>query len=295
MSAGKGAEWPMSRRAVCASGGQVRCRAGIHPNWYTRSLRKALFMLRAKRVLVAMALLLMVSVASAQDQPRGRGRGGFGGGFGGMGGMFNNPVGLLGMPEVQKELKLSEEQTKEVGEALAALNPGRGGFNFQELQNLSEEDRQKRMDEMRKKAEESMKAAEEKMNKILKPEQLARLKQLSLQRQGSMALTRPEVAKDLGLTKEQQEKIQEIQASARPQGGRQNFQDLSDEERQKLFAEANERREKAQADMLAVLTDDQKAKFEELKGKEFTFPQPRFGGGVGGGGGERRRPPTKQE
>ncbi|HET6881720.1 MAG TPA: hypothetical protein VFI31_16270 [Pirellulales bacterium] len=256
-------------------------------------------MLRARTALVVVALLLSVSVAAAQDQPRGRGRGGFGGGFGGfggMGGMFANPVGLLRAPEVQKELNLSEEQTKQVDEALADLNPGRGGFNFQELQNLSDEDRQKRMEEMRKKGEEAMKAAEEKMNKILKPEQLTRLKQLALQRQGVMALTRPEVAKDLGLTKEQQEKIREIQASTRPEGGR-NFQDLSDEERQKLFAEMNERREKAQTEMLAVLTADQKAKFEELKGKEFDFPQPRGFGGAGGGGnrGERRRPPTKQE
>ena len=198
-------------------------------------------MLRARTALVVMALLLSVSVASAQNQPRGRGRGGFGGGgFGGMGGMFNNPVGLLRMPEVQKELNLSEEQTKQVDNALADLNPGRGGFNFQELQNLSDEDRQKRMEEMRKKGEEAMKAAEEKMNKVLKPEQLTRLKQLALQRQGVTALTRPEVAKNLGLSQEQQEKIRDIQASARPEGGQRNFQDLSDEERQKAFTEMRE-------------------------------------------------------
>lgn len=245
-------------------------------------------MLRTKSLFFAVTLLLFASIASAQEQPRG-GRGG----RGGFGGMFNSPVGLLGMPEVQKELKLTEEQTKDVDESLAQLRPGRGGFNFQELQNLSEEDRRKRMEELRAKAEEASKAAEEKMNKILKPEQLARLKQLTLQRQGAMALTRPDVAKDLGLSDEQQDKLRGIQASARQGGGGgRNFQDLSDEERQKLIAEGRARQEKAQADMLAVLTADQKAKFTELKGKEFTFPQ--FGFGGGGNRGERRRPATKQ-
>ena len=52
-----------------------------------------------------------------------------------------------------------------------------------------------------------------------------------------------------------------------------------------------ERQEKAQAEMMAVLSDKQKEKFAELKGKEFTFPA--FGGRPGGGG-ERRRPATKQ-
>jgi Spy/CpxP family protein refolding chaperone len=252
-------------------------------------------MLRSKSLFFAVALLLFASVASAQQQPRGGGRGGFGGPFGGM---FNSPVGLLRMPEVQKELNLSDEQTKEVDESLAQIGPGRGGFNFQELQNLSDEERQKRMEEMRAKAEEATKAAEEKMNKILKPEQLARLKQLNLQRQGAMALSRPDVAKDLGLTQEQQDKLRDIQASTRQAGGGggRNFQDLSDEERQKLFTEMRERQEKAQADMLAVLTPDQKTKFAELKGKDFTFPQGGFGGAGGGGGnrGERRRPPTKE-
>lgn len=248
-------------------------------------------MFRSKSLFAAITVLLMVSVSSAQEQPRGPRGGGRGGPFGGM---FMSPVGLLRMPEVQKELNLGEEQIKEVDAALEQIGPGRGGFNFQELQNLSEEDRQKRMEEMRAKAEEATKAAEEKMNKILKPEQLARLKQLNLQRQGAMALSRPDIAKDLGLTESQQEKLRGIQASARPAGGGGRNQNLSDEERQKLFAEMRERQEKAQADMLAVLTDEQKTKFAELKGKEFTFPQFGGPGGPGGNRGERRRPATKQ-
>ena len=265
-------------------------------------------MLRCKSLLAAVALMLIVSLASAQEQPRGRGRGGFGGGrgFGGPGGgMFNSPVALLGMPEVRKELNTTEEQNKQIDDVVEEMREStRGAFgNFQELQNLSDEERQKRMDEMRKKGEDANKAAEDKINKVLKPEQLTRLKQLSLQRQGIYALTRPEVAKQLGLTQEQQDKIQKVQEAARPQGPPPaNFQDQTEEEREKARTQARERQEKVQTDVLAVLTDDQKSKFAELKGKAFDFPPMQFGGGgfggrpggPGGAGGERRRPATKQ-
>jgi hypothetical protein len=237
-------------------------------------------------------LALVASAATAQDQPRGRGRGGFGGGgFGGPG--MNSPVALLGIPEVRKELNVSDEQGKEIDDVLAKVREARGGFNFQDFQSLGEDERQKRMDEMRKKGEEADKAAQEKLDKILKPEQLARLNQLSLQRQGLMALARPEVAKQLGLSQEQQDKIKKIQDESRPQP-RGFGQNLSDEERQKLFAERQERQEKAQAETLAVLTDDQKTKWTELKGKEFDFPAFGGPGGGGGPGGPRRRPATKQ-
>lgn len=240
-------------------------------------------MLRTKNVLGALALVLMASLVSAQDQPS-RGRRG---GFGGPGGMMGSPVGLLRMPEVRKELSLTEEQNKQVEAALEQANPGRGGFGGQ--QDLSQEERQKRMEEMRKKMDEATAS----VKKVLTPEQNKRLEQLTLQRQGAGALARPEVAKQLGLSDEQKEKIAKIQESTRV-----NFRELSDEERQKAFAEMPQKQEKARSEILALLTDDQKAKWSEMKGKEFTFPQ--FGGPgggpggrPGGAGGQRQRPATK--
>lgn len=253
-------------------------------------------MLRTRSVLGALAMVLTASLVMAQEQPgRGR-RGGFGGG--GFGGMMGSPVGLLRMPEVRKELSLTEDQNKQVDEALAQSNPGRGGGagggggNFQ---NLSQEEQQKRMEEMRKRMDEATAS----VKKVLTPEQNKRLDQLALQRQGASALARPEIAKDLGLSAEQKEKIETIQESSRPQFG--NFRDLSDEQRQKAFAEMQEKQQKAQTEMLAVLTDEQKTKFSEMKGKEFTFPQGGPGGGgfggrpggPGGAGGQRERPATK--
>jgi len=196
------------------------------------------------------------------------------------------------MPEVRKELNLTEEQNKEIDQALQQATPGGGFAGFQDL---SQEEREKRMEEMRKRMDEATAA----VKKVLTPEQTKRLDQLSLQLQGPAALSRPEVAKQVGLSKEQQDKISKIEEGTRPQGGR-NFREMSDEERQKAFTEMRERQEKAQTEILAVLTSEQKTKWSEMKGKEFTFPQ--FGGpgggrpgGAGGpGGGQRQRPATKE-
>ena len=141
------------------------------------------------------------------------------------GGMSGRGAGamLLAMPEVQKELNLNDDQAKQVNTLLTdtreKLQSSFGRINFQELQNLSDEERQQRFNEMRKKAEEVTKGIDEKINQILDAKQTQRLSQLQLQREGAMALARPEVAKKLNLTEEQQAKIKQIQEAAHPRGG----------------------------------------------------------------------------
>jgi Spy/CpxP family protein refolding chaperone len=252
-------------------------------------------MMRCKVVISGLLLVLAATLALAQEKK------GLGGRFGGMG--FGGPMGgmpvtnssLLAIPDVQKELGVSDEQKKELADVQKQMRAAFAGFNFRDMQSLSQEEREKRFAETRKKGEEANKAADEKIAKILDAKQLERLGQLRLQRQGVMALTRSEVAKDLGLTEEQQAKIKKIQEDARPQGrgpfGGPGAQPPSQEEMREMFARMQKQREKMQADLLAVLTDEQKAKWSEMKGKEFKFPQPSFGGF---GGGERKRPPVKK-
>src|SRR5207237_6316056 len=100
--------------------------------------------------------------------------------------------------------------------------------------------------------------------KVLDAKQRERLAQLRVQREGAMAFQRPEVAKQLGLTKDQQEKIRKTQPEGPP------------------FFRGPGQDEKGLADALAALTDVQKTRWAELKGKEFKFPQ--FMGGFGPGG-----------
>lgn len=240
-----------------------------------------------RRISCLVAVLFLVSSTSvvfAQGQRGQRGqRPGQGGGFGGGAGV----TGLLAMPEVQKELNVTADQKGLIEDLIKDLGAGAGGGgNRQDFQNLSQEERQKRIEELRKQGEERAKKAEDLVKTILDAKQFDRLGQLRLQREGGSALTRDDVAATLNLTSEQKDKIAKIRESARPErgqgGGGGNLRNASPEERQKAAAEARERRDKTNAEYLAVLNGDQKAKWESMLGKKFDFPAPqaRRGGGA---------------
>ena len=234
-------------------------------------------MLRPTIALFGLTLLLMVSTAQAQGPRGGRGLGGGpGGGRGGPG--MGPTVSLVIMPEVQKELATTEAQNKAIETISAEVQDQmRETFgSFRDLQDLSDEERQQRMEESRKKFAALSQQSDEKLAKLLEPQQVERLGQIRLQREGLAAFARPETAKALGLSEEQQAKIRTLQDDLGP-GGRMSRED----------------REKAQAEALAVLSDEQKSKWTALKGKQFEFPQPPRGvggGGRGGFGGDRGGP-----
>jgi len=194
----------------------------------------------ARLGLIAAALVVTASTASAQRPEGGRLGGGMARGVA--------AAMLLRSEAVQDELKLTAEQK----EKLASLAGGRqrdgGGRNFREM---SREERQEWMAEMRERAE----AAEKKIGEILSEEQRTRLKQIRLQMLGGTALANPEFAKDLGLTDEQKEKLQDLQAKvrqARQDGG-------AGENIRERFTNA----------VMDMLTPEQKEKLQNLRGKPF--------------------------
>jgi Spy/CpxP family protein refolding chaperone len=280
-----------------------------------------------------LVLALMAGVAvQAQDEKRERGqdrggRGGQGGpgGFGGFGGFGGGMMGmpgsatlLLGMAEVQKELAVTDEQKGLIDDMLADLREeGRNLFSgFQGFREMSEADREKAMKEIRTKGEALGKKGEEMTSMILEPAQLERLGQLRIQREGTGALVRADIAEKLKLTAEQKDKIAKLNEEAQPRfnfgggaggagaaggAGGVNFREMTEEQRaefrERMRVEGEkmrERIEKARADMIAVLTPEQKESFEKMQGKKFEFPQPRFGGGQGGPGGRPGGEPRRE-
>ncbi len=195
------------------------------------------------------------------------------------------------MAEVQKELSITDEQKEKVTKALEGLRPqqGQGGFgNFREM---TEEQRTKAMEEFRKQAEERSKKVEAALKEVLTADQQKRLAELRVQREGVAGLSRGEIAEKLELTDEQKGKLRELADAARPnfgQGGRPAGGEAVD--REKLMAEMTARREKLTADSLAVLTAEQKTKYEAMQGKKFEFPAFSFGGRGGAGGTPGGRP-----
>jgi Spy/CpxP family protein refolding chaperone len=239
------------------------------------------------RVAAVLAGLLLAPALSFAQAPSG-GRGGFGrGGFGGFG-----ISGLLVMEEVQKEISLTDEQKAELTKINEAARPAAGaaGFDREAFQKLTEEERTKRFEEMRKEGEERAKKTEEAIKTLLKPEQLTRLNELRVQREGTRAWSREDVQKELGLTAEQIAKIKSLneglgQGGFGGFGGRPN-PDQSEEEARKAREERDAKRASYEKDMAAVLTADQTAAWTKMQGAKFEFPaRGGFGGGTGGRGG----------
>jgi Spy/CpxP family protein refolding chaperone len=229
--------------------------------------------------LVGLAVgMLSSNVALAQ---RGRGRGGFG-----RGGFRMGPTQLLGMEQVQKELKLTDEQKDKIKPILDEANPFRGGGGGGNFQNLSEEERRARFEEMQKKSEEAGKKAVA----LLTDDQKTRFKQVEIWSNGTLStLTQDEgVAKDLAVTDEQKSAFKTISEEVGKKMGEifPKFQGASQDEQTKLREEMDQIRKDGEAEALAVLTPDQASKFEKLKGPKFELDRSQmFRGGRGRRGG----------
>src|SRR5262249_37457169 len=138
-----------------------------------------------------------------------------------------------------------------------------------------------RPDSLVKQAEELSQAAEKGVEEILTKDQLKRLGEISLQQRGGHALGDPEVAKALGLTEEQTQRIQKIQPEALQQ-----MQTLALEQWQGMFEKGGKPLQTQNAfariakrfqeltrttgeSLLEVLTPEQETRWRELKGKPF--------------------------
>ncbi|MCH9792723.1 MAG: hypothetical protein K0U82_18100, partial [Planctomycetes bacterium] len=186
------------------------------------------------------------------------GRGGFGGNRGGA------PGGLGAMierEEVKKELKLTEDQVKQLEEVAQTMRPTREEMEpFLGRMREAQTDQERALirEEMGAAFEKKRKAAEEKFFSLMDEKQSARLKQLQLQERGYRQLSNEETAKSLNLTEEQSAKIkalQQEQFTAYRELGRR----ASTEDREKLQADYNQKYE-------AVLTKDQKSQWKALQG-----------------------------
>jgi hypothetical protein len=206
-------------------------------------------------------LSLVALVASPAFAQGGRGFGMGGGGGYGM---------LIGNEGVQKELKLDDTQLEKAKEFAEKAREKMTELRSK-LEGLEGEERRTKQQEITKEMnQEAMKA----FGDFLKPEQIKRLKQISLHQRGVMAFADPEVAKKLNLTDAQKSDIQAIGQEMQSQMGdlRQQFQDDREGAMKKMAELRKETLEKA----TAKLNDEQQKTWKELAGAPFTVTfQPR--------------------
>lgn len=172
--------------------------------------------------------------------------------------VFQNPLGLVENPDVQKDLKLSDEQAKKLIELSREYTGSIRGLGFQQADL-----------EKRKKANE---AASKGLAIALDAAQIRRLKQLELQQRGAGVFNDPQVTKDLELTNVQRGLILTALQSFQPkwlaiiQSAKGNQQEI-----QKKMADVHR---DISADIVKKLTKDQQAKWHDIAGPPFagTFP-----------------------
>ena len=205
---------------------------------------------------LAAALLaaLPVSEASAQP-PGGRGRGM------GMGGMMSH-ASLLRQEAVQADLGLAADLKKKIAAELPERAPGGGGGG--NPRDMTDEQRQKWMEERRARNAED----DKKIAGLLDAKQLERLKQIRVQALGAGALMDETLTKELSITDDQVAKFQSAMQEMRQGGGGGN---------------PGEMRAKMTAKAMEILSADQKAKLEALKGPAFDVSKLQMRGPGGGG------------
>jgi hypothetical protein len=229
------------------------------------------------RIAVVIAVAVVAALPGWGQQPAGPPPGG---GFGPSGGFFFGPgmggggsraTDLLGLAEIREELRLSDEQSRAIDVELQKMREAfegmMGDVDFGAAEDLSEDERREQFDAFRRHMDEATDAANEAVLAGLDADQSRRLKQLQRQREGVRALSSDEVVEALGLTDEQRDELAELAPQGGPFGG--------------FGPPRNDPRD--MEDALAVLTDEQRATWNELVGAPFRFPEPRFGGPGGFG------------
>ncbi len=210
------------------------------------------------RIVVAFsALALMASPAWAQARK--------GGGFG----MGGGAAGLLMAPNVQKDLKLSDEQIGKIRDTLAEIRE-KHADEFTAAREASPEERPAKQAALAKVVNDEVKKS-----LALSEEQSKRFEQIGLQARGLQAFADPAIQAKLKLTDDQKSKIREIAAANRPGGGG-GFANLSDEEKTAFFRKMAEARKENMEKALAVLTDDQRKEWKAMTGDTIEL---QFGGG----------------
>jgi Spy/CpxP family protein refolding chaperone len=215
-------------------------------------------------IVLAIALVLGVAyIAETQAQERERSGRGFG-----RGSSRSSLLGLLSLEQVQKEMKLSEEQMTTVQGIVEKLGAGMRE-QYTALREIEDRDQQRaKITELRDQSDQKVR---EQLGDVVEREQVMRLYQIRMQVRAVVdSLANTFVSRRLELTDDQKNKLEEINKAV---GAKQSevyatIRDASDEQRSEAFQKLRKIRSDADGEALALLTAEQKAAFEEMKGKK---------------------------
>ena len=213
---------------------------------------------------LAVVGLLAIAAIAAHAQGFGGGGQGRRGGFGRMGG--NSNFTLLAREDVQEDLALTSDQKSAYKDAQDNQQE-KMKAQFEEMRNSGT-----RPDPttMRETFAKMMKEADAEVAKILKPDQLKRLREISIQLDGNKAALKEDVQKDLAITDAQKAQLKKLQDSAQEANNSVMEKARNREIQWTEVQDIMKKNDKALNDEIAkVLTATQKTKLTDLGGKKF--------------------------
>jgi len=166
---------------------------------------------------------------------------------------------VLSSPEVQKELKLSDEQVSKLKDVLGKVMD-KYKDDISKLQRMSPEEQQKKFQEISQEGDKAVAG-------VLDARQLKRFRQIEWQLQGVGALRDPTLQKELKLSDDQKKRLEDV------------FKEAG-KKQQELFRNPGASREEAQKKYESfvkdlqtkangVLTEEQKKNLKEVQGPPF--------------------------
>ena len=187
-----------------------------------------------------------------------------------------SPLELMQNAQVKKELNITEDQSKKIKKINDTLQQNMtkitANVNWAALK-----DDKKKQDELEEKIKKQIQPARDEVIKVLKPEQIKRFKEISLQIYGFGVLSYDQFTKELGLTSEQETKLNKLRQETF-QKVRANLEAPKDNSPASLnkAKETNKKRveqffKESNQQAMNVLKPEQKSKLETLKGKKFDF------------------------
>ncbi|ADV62779.1 hypothetical protein Isop_2201 [Isosphaera pallida ATCC 43644] len=230
---------------------------------------------RSLRLLVvALAAALFVAATAVPvlaQQRKGQGGGGFGqppgGGMMGMMGGGADLMTLASNEVVVKELGLKEDQVKAVRELAAAYRQASmAGFDRDALFNATPEERREMMAAMREKAAKLEEEYRPKLEKAVGAKAFERLEQIQIHMAGVQAFSMPRVEEALKITQAQREEARELMQTAMTEM-REEMLSNPPADREEMMERMQAMQAKMTEKVLGILTDEQKAAFDKLKGE----------------------------
>lgn len=186
-----------------------------------------------------------------------------------------SPLDLIKNPQVKDELQLTEAQSAKIEQIEAKLKSQSQQLPNLNLTELNVDQREKQLVELSEQLQKQAQTSQKEVASILQPDQLKRLKEITLQLYGWGVLTSSQFIEELQVTPQQQQQFMDLhkqmlrQISENWPAASQDKPEAKQVERE-VFRQTMDRiTRQANQQALAILTPEQQKLLETLKGRKF--------------------------